>query len=110
MANVRGHYRKNGSYVRPHTRRNRPGSASPRPAIPRQRSAPGATTNVRGHYRNGSYVRPHTRRISGPVVVAAGGGGLLLLIVVLLALFGGSGEAPAGTSPSPLASTTGAPR
>ncbi|MEV7730302.1 hypothetical protein AB0P15_37160 [Streptomyces sp. NPDC087917] len=109
MANVRGHYRKNGSYVRPHTRRNRPGSASPRPAIPRQRSTPGATANVRGHYRNGSYVRPHTRRINAPVVVAAGGGGLAILIFVLLALFGGGGEAPAETSPTPAGGASASP-
>ncbi|MEW2417521.1 hypothetical protein AB0953_27900 [Streptomyces sp. NPDC046866] len=109
MANVRGHYRKNGSYVRPHTRRTKPGSGSRRPAVPQPRPA-GATTNVRGHYRNGSYVRPHQRRLGAPVVVAAGGGGLLLLIIVLVALFGGGGEAPAGTSPSPAVSATGAPR
>lgn len=109
MAYVRGHYRKNGSYVRPHTRRTRPGtgSAAPRPAAPRPA---GVTTNVRGHYRNGSYVRPHRRRLGGPAAVAAGGGGLLLLIVVLIALFGGGGEAPAGTSPSPAVSTAEASR
>ncbi|MFE9413990.1 hypothetical protein ACFYN0_35195 [Streptomyces sp. NPDC006704] len=110
MANVRGHYRKNGSYVRPHTRRTKGPCASPRAVVPRPRPA-GATTNVRGHYRkNGSYVRPHTRRMGGPAVVAAAsGGGLLLLIVVLIALFDGGSEVPAGTSPSP-ATSAGAPR
>ncbi|MFD9304468.1 hypothetical protein ACFWCB_17725 [Streptomyces sp. NPDC060048] len=108
MANVRGHYRKNGSYVRPHTRRARGASASPRPTVPGPRTVPGATTSVRGHYRNGSYVRPHHRRISGPVVVAAGGGGLVILVLVLLALFGGgSGQVSPGTSPTP---ASGVPR
>ncbi|MER6523369.1 hypothetical protein ABT246_42130 [Streptomyces sp. NPDC001553] len=109
MANVRGHYR-NGRYVRPHTRKDRPSSASPRPAIPRQRSNPGATTNVRGHHRNGHYVRPHTRRINGPVAVAAGGGGLALFVFLMLALFGGGAEAPTGTAPTPAVRTTGSPR
>ncbi|MEU9031403.1 hypothetical protein AB0D46_28590 [Streptomyces sp. NPDC048383] len=96
MAHVRGHYRKNGSYVRPHTRRVKGPSTSAREAVrrttvPRPRPDPGATTHVRGHYRNGHYVRPHRRRISAPLAVATGGGGLLLLIFVLLALFGGGG-------------------
>jgi hypothetical protein len=111
MAQVRGHYRKNGSYVRSHTRRTRPTAPSAsRPAAytpPISRPQPvqaGPTTRVRSYVRaDGVYVRSHGRRISAPVVAAAGGGGgLLLLILVLLALSGGgtgSSSAP-GSRPA----------
>ncbi|MCX4462378.1 hypothetical protein OOK58_58900 [Streptomyces sp. NBC_01728] len=102
MAYVRGHYRRDGSYVRPHHRRTRPAApTSPRSVTysrsvsTRPPSPAGPTTYVRGHYRNGSYVRPHHRRIGRPAVVAAAGGGSVLLIVlVALALlsFGGTGS------------------
>ncbi|MFF7130464.1 hypothetical protein [Streptomyces sp. NPDC008240] len=109
MAYVRGHYRRNGSYVHAHHRRTR--SAAPsslrsvgysrnvRAAGSGSRSAPsGPTTYVRGHYRNGSYVRPHHRRISPPAAAAAGGGaGIILLIVLVLALLGGGGTHSKGT-------------
>ncbi|MEU9088556.1 hypothetical protein, partial [Streptomyces sp. NPDC048357] len=101
MAHVKGHYRKDGTYVRPHTRQTRPRSAH---TIPTQRGAsrPGSpqdvvlTTGVRGHYRaDGTYVRRHRRRIGAPAAAAAaGGGGLLVLILILAALGSGGGGTP----------------
>jgi hypothetical protein len=109
MAYVRGHYRRDGSYVRPHHRRTR--SAAPssprsvtysRSVSARPPSPAGPTTYVRGHYRNGSYVRPHHRRIGRPAVVAAAGGGSVLLIVlVALALLSMGGTGSKGTPSSP---------
>lgn len=106
MAYVRGHYRSDGTYVRPHHRRTRPASARPaRPvSAPRRvkttvtRAYPASTgqaTRVRSYYRSdGTYVRGHHRLISRPAAVAAGGGGVLLLILLLLALTsGGTGNA-----------------
>ncbi|WP_411078251.1 hypothetical protein [Streptomyces sp. cmx-10-25] len=115
---VRGHYRKDGSYVRPHTRRSRPASGR----IPSPRRAPEAqalpetvrTTRVRGHYRaNGSYVRAHHRQIGTPAVVAAGGSGLLAVVVLLIlaALGGGGGGATQAPTPSaPVSVAPGLPR
>ncbi len=113
---VRGHYRKDGSYVRPHTRRSRPASGR----IPSPRRSPEAqalpetvrTTRVRGHYRaNGSYVRAHHRQIGAPAAAAAGGGGLLLLLLILAALgSGGSGATQAPTPPAPASVAPGLPR
>lgn len=108
MAQVRGHYRKDGTYVRAHTRRNRPvvsptshpAAYSP-PAVRTQPLQAGPTTLVRSYVRaDGVRVRSHHRRISTPVVAAAdGGGGLLLLILVLLVLSGGgSGSSPSSES------------
>lgn len=59
---VRGYYRKDGTYVRPHTRRRPRTSAraSSRQAAPQPRSS--GRVHVRGYYRkDGTYVRPHTR-------------------------------------------------
>lgn len=123
MAHVRGHYRKDGTYVRPHTRRTKGASAQPRvqsavppavrPSVPYPRPE-NATTSVRAHYRkDGTYVRRHRRRLGPlesiapvpPVAVATGGGALLLLIVVvLLALFAGGGGVPPTAGPTPSAS------
>lgn len=124
MAHVKGHYRKDGTYVRPHTRRTRTKSAR---AVPSQRGAsrpplpPGVvpTTGVRGHHRaDGTYVRPHRRRIGAPAAAAVGGGGLLVIILILATLGGGSGGsgggAPRTTGPSApvtgVATTGGVPR
>ncbi|MFD3699637.1 hypothetical protein ACFWUZ_26505 [Streptomyces sp. NPDC058646] len=124
MAHVKGHFRKDGTYVRPHTRRSRPKSAhtippqrgSSRPPLP-QDVVP--TTGVRGHYRaDGTYVRPHRRRVGAPAatVAAAGGGGLMLLILILAALGGGGGGggAPQTSNPSApapaVATSAGLPR
>ncbi|GAA0452561.1 hypothetical protein [Streptomyces olivaceiscleroticus] len=118
MTQVRGHYRRDGSYVRPHYRRPRARSAGAtysRPArigaaVPRSRPAPaGPTTRVRGHYRsNGSYVRPHQRRIS-PAAAAAGGGGGLLLLWLLLAVLGSGPSGAADTPHTPGPSITSSP-
>lgn len=100
MTHVRGHYRRNGSYVRPHHRRTRPGSgkaSSPRSAAythstaiaSARRDSTDQTVRVRGHYRDGVYVRPHVRRTGTPAAAAGGGGALLLLLVVLAFLSGG---------------------
>ncbi|MFF2655287.1 hypothetical protein [Streptomyces sp. NPDC058045] len=112
MPHVRGHYRRDGSYVRPHTRRprgsaaNRLASPAPAPALrttvprPRAATAGAATTHVRGHYRrDGSYVRPHVRRVSGPGAVAVGGGGVLLLLLLVLALLTGNGGTDSHDAP-----------
>lgn len=116
MAHVKGHYRKDGTYVRPHTRRTRPKSAH---TIPSQRTGPRPslpqdvvlTTGVRGHYRaDGTYVRPHRRRIGAPAAAAAaGGGGLLILILILAALGGGGGGTPQTSNPSAPATTVSSP-
>ncbi len=113
---VLGHYRKDGSYVRPHTRRSRPASGR----IPSPRRAPEAqalpetvrTIRVRGHYRaDGSYVRAHHRQIGAPAAAAAGGGGLLLLLLILAALgSGGGGATQAPTPPAPASVAPGLPR
>jgi hypothetical protein len=82
MTHVRGHYRRNGSYVRPHTRRTTP-------------RTPGATTRVRAHYRNdGTYVRSHDRTVTASQSAPADGSGcgsLLftgLVILLILAAIG----------------------
>lgn len=124
MAYVRGHYRSDGTYVRPHHRRSSSSarSVSPTwPVAPRRAGtttpAPspvpaGATTRIRGHYRNGAYVRPHRRRISAKEAAGGGGGLLLLLLVLLLLGGGGKGESsPSNTSdriaPQPSAAQSG---
>ncbi|MFE6780572.1 hypothetical protein [Streptomyces sp. NPDC057702] len=84
MAHVRGHYRRDGSYVRPHYRRSRRSTAGRVPTRPRA-APPVATTHVRGHYRDGSYVRAHERRIS-PRQATVGGTGAVLLLLLLLVL------------------------
>lgn len=92
MAQVRGHYRKNGSYVRPHTRRSRPAGVPPARSVLRSHPAParrstGPTTHVRGHYRsNGSRVRPHRRRLGSSVTAKAGGSALVLFLLALALL------------------------
>ncbi|MFF8265670.1 hypothetical protein [Streptomyces virginiae] len=117
MAHVKGHYRKDGTYVRPHTRRTRPKSAH---TIPSQRGASRPalppdmvlTTGVRAHHRaDGTYVRPHRRRTGPPAAAAAaGGGGLLVLILILAALGGGGvGSTPQTSNPSAPATTVSTP-
>lgn len=106
MAHVRGHYRSDGTYVRPHYRRTRPATArtasarSPRRVnAVRPQSTPAVPmTRVRSYYRaDGTYVRSHHRRISPPVAVAAGGGGVVLFILLVLALLGGGGSGAKST-------------
>ena len=104
MSHVRGHYRSNGSYVRPHTRRTRKSTTT----RVTQQTSTGYSTHVRGHYRsNGSYVRPHTRRLNTPATVVVGGGGLFILFALLLLLgsCGGAGSA-ASTSSHPVSDVT----
>ncbi|KOG51003.1 hypothetical protein ADK76_37930 [Streptomyces griseoflavus] len=110
MAHVRGHYRRNGSYVRPHYRRTKGSSRiapSSRSSTSRRirttsPTPPGATTHVRSHYRNGSHVRAHRRRL-GPGATAAAGGGIALLLILLIAVLGGGGgaEETPGQHPTP---------
>jgi hypothetical protein len=81
MTHVRGHYRRNGSYVRPHTRRTTP-------------RTPGAI-RVRAHRRSdGTYVRSHNRNVAASQSTPADGsscGSLLLaglMILLILAAIG----------------------
>lgn len=118
MTYVRGHYRRDGSYVRPHHRRTRPRTVvrtatysrpvAVSPSTPSGLTGP--TTRVRGHYRNGVFVRAHDRRLASGVAVAAvgGGSGLLILLVVLAALsVRGGGAIPGpGSRPTPTQSAT----
>lgn len=119
MPYVRGHYRRDGTYVRPHHRRSRRStrtSSSTRPGtysrvgttVPTRPAPASATTRVRGHYRNGSYVRPHYRRISTPAAVAAAvrGGGLLILLVVLALLSGSGTGSQDGSAKQPTTSVS----
>lgn len=58
---VRGHFRKDGTFVKPHVRRA-PGAKKPKTVV------------VRGHFRaNGTFVKPHVRR--APTSKKAGHGG-----------------------------------
>ncbi|GGZ38107.1 hypothetical protein [Streptomyces poonensis] len=97
MPHVCGHYRRDGSYVRPHYRRSRgsTGTTAPSRPAPYPRATPtvpGPTTRVRSHVRsNGSYVRAHRRRIGTPAKVAGGGGGAVLLVLLMLGLLNGGG-------------------
>ncbi|GGN88957.1 hypothetical protein GCM10010112_72920 [Actinoplanes lobatus] len=80
MTHVRGHYRRNGSYVRPHTRRTTPKTAG--------------TTRVRAHYRSdGTYVRSHQRTVTTSQSTPTGDGddaslliaGLIILLILIAA-------------------------
>lgn len=129
MTHVRAHRRADGTYVRAHTRRNRPRSgttnAAPRRTAPASvrpgtvRSIPvhaGPATRVRAYQRaDGTYVRSHDRALSGRAVVATGTGlgGLLLFLLVLAALSAGGGqstptERSGPSSPAAVNSRTGA--
>jgi hypothetical protein len=80
MTHVRGHYRRNGSYVRPHTRRTTPRTAG--------------TTRVRAHHRSdGTYVRSHNRVVTASQSTPADGGGCgsllfagLMILCILAAI------------------------
>ena len=57
---VRGHFRKDGTFVKPHVRKA-PGAKKPKTVV------------VRGHFRaNGTYVKPHVRRAPSSKKGAAG--------------------------------------
>ena len=57
---VKGYYRKNGTYVRPHYRSTSSSSSSYKSSS--SYSAPKNSVKVKGYYRkNGTYVRPHYR-------------------------------------------------
>ncbi|MEV5987120.1 hypothetical protein AB0L85_19180 [Streptomyces sp. NPDC052051] len=117
MTYVRSHYRRDGTFVKGHTRRTRPRAAQPyaargratprRTPVPRPRPVrTGPTTYVGPYYRaDGTRVRGHHRSISPRTVAVAAGSGLgfIILILVLLALASGSGDSgktPSGAKPS----------
>ncbi|QKZ23805.1 hypothetical protein [Streptomyces chartreusis] len=115
MTYVRPHYRRDGTYVKGHTRRTRPRTRpapqGPRRVTPRPRPVPtGPTSYVRPYYRtDGTRVRGHRRAVTPRTiaVVAGTGGGGLVLLLLLLALAGGpkpGSKAPVGTTPSHSAS------
>ncbi|GHC90028.1 hypothetical protein GCM10010349_78110 [Streptomyces flavofungini] len=90
MAHVRGHHRKDGTYVRPHYRRSRRSTRSTSPSRPRATIPAGSTTHVRGYRRgDGTYVRPHRRRMGAPAAMAVGGSGVLLFVLIVLLLTSG---------------------
>lgn len=121
MTYVRPHVRKDGTYVKGHTRRTSPRAAQPAtmprtattarrtPAPRRGPAQDGPTTYVRAHVRgDGVHVRGHRRSISPrTVAVATSSGGGFLLLILLLALAGGPGassKTPTSTTPSHSAS------
>lgn len=55
MPEIPGHYRSNGSYVRPHYRHS----------TPRAQRGTGQVW-VKGHYRNGHFVKGHWRNVGEP--------------------------------------------
>ena len=61
--NVKGYYRKNGTYVAPHTRSAPSSKSSSYNSIPSYSyTAPSDSVKVNGYYRkDGTYVRPHYR-------------------------------------------------